>query len=194
MPQARQNQISLDATSTYHCISRCVRRQYLCGVDTQTGKDFSHRRDWIRTRIFELQAIFAIDICAYAVMSNHAHLVLSVQQDIALAWDDKEVATRWLKLFGGKPLVRSFVADEKLSEAQLSAVSSMIEKYREAAVQHFLVHAVFERAYRPPGQRRRQRHRALLGRSIQEPGAAGRSVGHRGHGLRGSQSNPCRDG
>ena len=131
MPQARQNQISLDATSTYHCISRCVRRQYLCGVDTQTGKDFSHRRDWIRSRIFELQAIFAIDVCAYAVMSNHAHLVLCVQQDVALAWDDKEVATRWLKLFGGKPLVRSFVADEKLSEAQLSAVSSMIEKYRE---------------------------------------------------------------
>ncbi|MBS3743231.1 MAG: transposase, partial [Wenzhouxiangellaceae bacterium] len=70
MPQARQNQISLDATSTYHCISRCVRRQYLCGVDAHTGKDFSHRRDWIRTRIFELQAIFAIDVCAYAVMSN----------------------------------------------------------------------------------------------------------------------------
>ena len=45
MPQARQNQISLDATSTYHCISRCVRRQYLCGVDSHTGKDFSHRRD-----------------------------------------------------------------------------------------------------------------------------------------------------
>ena len=100
-------------------------------MDTQTGKDFSHRRDWIRSRIFELQAIFAIDVCAYAVMSNHAHLVLCVQQDVALAWDDKKVATRWLKLFGGKPLVRSFVADEKLSEAQLSAVSSMIEKYRE---------------------------------------------------------------
>jgi hypothetical protein len=26
MPQARCNQISLEATSTYHCISRCVRR------------------------------------------------------------------------------------------------------------------------------------------------------------------------
>jgi hypothetical protein len=54
-----------------------------------------------------------------------------VQQDDALAWDDKEVATRWLKLFGGKPLVRSFVAGENISEAQLSAVSSMIERYRE---------------------------------------------------------------
>ena len=89
MPQARQNQISLDATSIYHCISRCVRRQYLCGVDTNTGKDFSHRRDWIRARIFELQAIFAIDVYAYAVMSNHAHLVLCLQQDETLVWDDK---------------------------------------------------------------------------------------------------------
>lgn len=131
MPQARENQIALDATSTYHCISRCVRRQYLCGKDAQTGKDFSHRRDWIRARIFELQAIFAIDICAYAVMSNHVHLVLRVQQDAALAWDDREVAERWLKLFGGRPLLRSFVAGENLSEAQLSAVSAWIEIYRE---------------------------------------------------------------
>src|SRR6056297_184806 len=131
MPQARQNQISLDATSTYHCISRCVRRQYLCGVDTHTGKDFSHRRDWIRTRIFELQSIFAIDVCAYAVMNNHTRLVLCVQQDVALAWSDREVAARWLKLFGGKPLIRSYVAGEQLSQAQLSAVSSMIKRYRE---------------------------------------------------------------
>ena len=56
---------------------------------------------------------------------------MCVQQDVALAWDDKEVATRWLKLFGGKPLVRSFVAGEKLSEAQLSTISSMIARYRK---------------------------------------------------------------
>ena len=46
----------------------------------------------------------------------------------------KEVATRWLKLFGGKPLVRSVVAEENLSEAQLSAFSSMIDRYRERLV------------------------------------------------------------
>jgi len=78
-----------------------------------------------------LQAIFAIDICAYAVMSNHVHLVLCVQQDVALNWDEREVAERWLKLFGGKPLLRSFVAGEKLSDAQSSAVLSWIYNYRE---------------------------------------------------------------
>jgi len=130
MPQARENQISLDATSTYHCISRCVRRQYLCGKDATTGKDFSHRRDWIRMRIFELQSIFAIDVCAYAILSNHTHLVLCVQQDRALGWDDREVAQRWLRLFDGNPLVRSFAAGQHLSDAQRSAVSSLISKYR----------------------------------------------------------------
>jgi REP element-mobilizing transposase RayT len=130
MPQARCNQISLEATSTYHCISRCVRRQFLCGRDRLTGQDFSHRRDWIRQRIFELQSIFAIDICAYTVMSNHVHLVLRIDQQRALDWDAREVGRRWTELFGGSPLVRSFVAGERLSEAQLAAVELRIAEYR----------------------------------------------------------------
>ena len=126
----RSQLVSLNATPHYHCVSRCVRRQYLCGFDARTGRDFSHRRDWIRTRIFELSEVFAIDVCAYAVMSNHCHLVLSVDQERALAWDDREVARRWMKLFGGLPLVRSFAAGEMLSEAQLAAVALKIAEYR----------------------------------------------------------------
>ena len=127
----RNQLVSLDATPHYHCVSRCVRRQYLCGFDAQTGRDFSHRRDWIRARVFELAEIFAIGVCAYAVMSNHCHLVLSVDQERALAWDDREVARRWTKLFGGLPLVRSFAAGEKLSDAQLAAVAMKITEYRK---------------------------------------------------------------
>ncbi len=130
MPQARSHQISLEATSTYHCISRCVRRQFLCGCDPQTGKDFTHRRGWIQARIFELQSVFAIDVLAYAVMSNHVHLVLEVDQHAALDWDSREVGERWIRLFGGNPLVRSFVAGERLSDAQMSAVEKSIDQYR----------------------------------------------------------------
>ena len=104
MPMPRSQLISLDATPHYHVVSRCVRRQFLCGVDVQTGRDFTHRRDWIRTRIFELAEVFAIGVCAYAVMSNHCHLVLSVDQERALGWDDREVGRRWMALFGGTAL------------------------------------------------------------------------------------------
>src|SRR6056297_2765675 len=131
MPMPRNQLVSLDATRYYHVISRCVRRQFLCGIDTQTGRDFTHRRDWIRARIFELADVFAIDVCAYAVMSNHFHLVLSVDQARALTWDEHEVARRWTKLFGGTPLVRSFAAGEKLSDAQLAAAKSKVDQYRK---------------------------------------------------------------
>lgn len=126
----RHQLISLKATPYYHVISRCVRRQFLCGFDALTGRDFSHRRGWIRTRIFELESVFAIDVAAYAVMSNHLHLVLCVQQDQALAWDDREVGRRWMVLFGGNALVRSFVAGEALSEAQLDIAYRKIAEYR----------------------------------------------------------------
>jgi hypothetical protein len=71
MPLPRSEIVSLDATPVYHVVSRCVRRHFLCGADFLTGKDFSHRREWIRLRIFELVEIFAIDVCNYTVMSNH---------------------------------------------------------------------------------------------------------------------------
>ena len=130
MPLPRCQLVSPDATPYYHVVSRCVRRQFLCGLDALTGRDFSHRRDWIRARIFELQEVFAIDVCAYAVMSNHAHLVVRIDPDRALAWEDREVGRRWTMLFGGTPLVRSFVAGESISEAQRAAVELKIAEYR----------------------------------------------------------------
>ena len=74
MTQSRQSQVSLSDTPYYHCISRCVRRAYLCGEDKYTEKSFEHRRQWVVERMHYLASLFNIDICAYAIMSNHYHL------------------------------------------------------------------------------------------------------------------------
>jgi len=55
----------------YHCISRCVRRAFLCGEDIVTGKSYEHRKQWVADKLSELAKIFAIDVCAYAIMSSH---------------------------------------------------------------------------------------------------------------------------
>ncbi len=99
MTTPRSSQIDLSATSYYHCMTRCVRRSYLCGYDQQTGKDYSHRKPWIVSRLEDLADIFAIHICAYAIMSNHYHLVLFVNSVQAQSWSDNEVQIRWAALF-----------------------------------------------------------------------------------------------
>jgi REP element-mobilizing transposase RayT len=77
----------------YHCISRCVRRAFLC------GDMYDHRRMWIEQRLAELLEVFTIEACGYTIMSNHLHLVLKTDPKAARALTDLEVAHRWLKLY-----------------------------------------------------------------------------------------------
>lgn len=72
MATARKQQISLVDTAYYHCISRCVRRAFLCGEDLASGKSYAHRRVCVEDKLLSLSQVFAIDVCAYAVMSNHS--------------------------------------------------------------------------------------------------------------------------
>ncbi|MGE4349683.1 MAG: transposase [Candidatus Berkiella sp.] len=99
MTLARSEQIDLNATPYYHVMNRCVRRSFLCGFDELTQTDYSHRKTWIVDRLKYLADIFAIKICAYAIMSNHYHVVLYVENNIAETWSEEEIIHRWSAIF-----------------------------------------------------------------------------------------------
>jgi REP element-mobilizing transposase RayT len=123
MTVARERLIDIQATPYYHVINRCVRRSFLCGKDPYSGKNYEHRRQWIVEKIKELSEVFAIDICAFAVLSNHYHLVLHVNEAEAQSWDTKAVIVRWYRLFKGNLLVDKYLAGEALSQAELNAIT-----------------------------------------------------------------------
>jgi len=83
----------------YHCVNRCVRRAFLCGEDPYTGQSFEHRKGWVRERLTDLAGVFAADVCGYAVMSNHLHVILRTRPDRAADWNEEELARRWWRLF-----------------------------------------------------------------------------------------------
>ena len=131
MPKPRYAQVSLGATPYYHCVSRCVRRAFLCGIDPDTGEDYEYRRKLIEDKILELSDIFAIDICAYAVMSNHYHLVLHINKENALSWSFDEVITRWHKLYKGSFISQAYVKNESLQQSQMKLLKETVSSWRK---------------------------------------------------------------
>lgn len=130
MPRPRRTQVSLEDTYYYHCCSRVVRRAYLCGHDEHSGKNYDHRRGWVESQILKLTEVFAIDVAAYAVMSNHLHLVLYVDIDKVNTWSDKEVIEQWHKFFKGTALTQGFVKGELPNEYQVIQLRKLIALYR----------------------------------------------------------------
>ena len=130
MPRARHTQIAVESTPYYHCVSRTVRRAFLCGRDKSTGKNYEHRREWIEEEILRLAGIFGLDVSAYAVMSNHFHIVLFINSDKAEGWTDEEVIDRWHKLFKGTLQSQRFVAKAAQEKAALELLSKQVEEWR----------------------------------------------------------------
>ncbi|MDJ0761224.1 MAG: hypothetical protein QNJ19_17655 [Woeseiaceae bacterium] len=130
MPRPRSELVSAADTPYYHVYSRCVRRAFLCGVDQYSGRSYEHRRGWIEDRLRVLSSLFSIDVCAYAVMSNHYHLVVKLNPNEARAWSDDEVLTRWTALFKGPLLVQRYRAGEALGTAEAATLKSMIAVLR----------------------------------------------------------------
>jgi REP element-mobilizing transposase RayT len=129
MTCARKSLVSLQDTPYYHVVARCVRRAWLWGFDEYASKDYSHRKAWVLERLKFLSTMYAIDICAYAVMSNHYHLVLRVDQQRAKAWTTDDVVERWTKMFSRPPLVER-LQQQQGSAAERKAAIAIVEQWR----------------------------------------------------------------
>ena len=111
-----------------------MRRAFLCGSDPLTGFNFEHRRQWIMDRVKRVCSVFAVDLCAYAIMSNHYHIVVKINTARVADWTDEEVAQRWLQIFSGPLLIHQYLAGTDLTEFQLQDVAELIATWRERLV------------------------------------------------------------
>ena len=107
-----------------------MRRACLYGYDEYAGRDYSHRKDWVLERVRELSSAFAIDVCAYAVMSNHYHLVVHVDAARARRWTPQEVVTRWTRLFKRPALIEQWQQHE-CPQAVRAAAEEIIADWRQ---------------------------------------------------------------
>ena len=131
MAIARKYQIDLTQTLYYHCMSRCVRRSFLMGADLLTGRNFEHRRNFILNRIKWLQHHCCIKVCAYALMSNHYHLVLKAEPQQAEQLSESEVVQRRLAIYpGGDPLVTLYL-EGSLEHTMHSYAQRVIKTWRK---------------------------------------------------------------
>ncbi|TBW46426.1 transposase [Marinobacter halodurans] len=130
MPRARSAQVAVEATPYYHCVSRCVRRAFLCGQDPLTGQDLSHRRAWIESRLLKLAKVFALDVCAYAVMSNHVHVVLHINRAEAEQWSLRMTVERWHQLFKGTLFSQRYLRGEPLRDIEQRKLEEQAETWR----------------------------------------------------------------
>ncbi len=131
MAIARKNIVDEEAPGFYHCTNRCVRRTFLCGLDKLTGIDYSHRKDWLEKRIFELCKLFAVEVYAFAVMDNHYHAVLYLAPKAPLNWSKEEVAARWLKAYPGRLDNPKFAKQRELKKQAIIADKEKLKKYRQ---------------------------------------------------------------
>lgn len=98
MTYPRAHLVDPDCDGFYHCTTRCVRRGWLCGMDPESGVSYEHRKVWVESRIVMLCEVFSVELCSYAVMSNHYHVVVEIKPSEAKALSDEEAARRWLRL------------------------------------------------------------------------------------------------
>jgi REP element-mobilizing transposase RayT len=125
MTMARRLLVDVELTRYYHCISRCVRRAFLC------GEGFEHRKAWIEARLEVLAKNFAVSVCGFAIMDNHLHVLCRLDPGIADDWSDDEVVRRWITVYppanldADDPRTLQAWVDDQCNDA------ARVAKYRE---------------------------------------------------------------
>ncbi|NKB62394.1 MAG: hypothetical protein GKR95_09780 [Gammaproteobacteria bacterium] len=131
MTVARRQKINLESTPYYHCISRCVRQAFLCGGDRHTGKSYEHRRAWVESLLHKLGKAFCIDLVAYAVMSNHYHVVLRVDLEECESLSDMQVIDRWSLIHKTGDLMRLYRAGGVVTESERREIQTILQHWRD---------------------------------------------------------------
>ena len=81
-------------------------------------------------RIRLLSSLFAIDVCAYAVTSNHDHLVLKVCPEPLDDLCEDDIMDRWCALFKGPRLIQNYRSGEDLKPFERAGVSDIVNVWR----------------------------------------------------------------
>ena len=131
MATARSKLLCPEVTPYYHCVSRCVRRSYLCGYDQLSGKSYEHRRAWVEQKMLSLAAVYCIDICSYSVMNNHYHLVAHVNRESAAKLSEREVIDRWCSLHKMPLQIYRFIEDNNTNQSERKQCLKIIKTWRE---------------------------------------------------------------
>lgn len=144
--------ILIDATIAlyYHLVSRCVRGAFLCGKDPFTGEDCSHRKQWLVQRMLHLAKYFAVEVNAFAVLSNHFHIVLYFDPTASALWSDEEVAERWVQAFPPKHQGKPCKERMSLYKKMLLENKALLEKRRKqlGSLSSYMQHLKQPIAYR----------------------------------------------
>ncbi|HUY88086.1 MAG TPA: hypothetical protein VMV10_05100 [Pirellulales bacterium] len=158
---ARREIVDESQVGVYHCTSRCVRRAFLCGQDPLSGRNFDHRKQWLRQRLETLAGAFAIDVLGFAVMSNHLHVILRNRPDVAGGFSDEEVARRWRSVFfrPAEADAAPAEADERERALLLADGEAVAERRRRLASISWFMRALCE-----PIARRANREDQATGR------------------------------
>ena len=66
MTSPRRQIVDPSVAGYYHCVSRCVRRAFLCGEDEYTGRCYEHRKAWVEDPLLALAGAFCPTRCLSA--------------------------------------------------------------------------------------------------------------------------------